>query len=264
MIGAWVATLALAVWTPQQEALVATESAWSESSMVAMPSTRRGALNTSDSADYDVFVTYRVRFGSEPLRLIALGLDGVLLQGISVRLDRAPIGALAWERTLAPSRIASADAAGFAEGGTTDPVLWEAALDPAVFGIEGGEHTVEVAYTVEGAYHDGRRLTLPLVVPEATPPEPLPGAFEAEVEMPAAGGEGVHVTTSFPADVTGGAGPSDATVRASLPVIPRVVRLDLGRGEGRPWARISVLETLASLLIVVFGALGWRHLQRAE
>lgn len=231
--------------------------------MVATPSTRRGSVNASDSADYDVRITYTVRFGSQPLRLVALGLDGVSLQGIAVRLDRAPIGALAWERTLAPSRVASADAAGFADGESAAPVLWEAALDPAVFGIEGGEHTLEVAYTVEGAYHDGDRLTLPLVVPDGTPPEPLPGAFEAEVELPDAGGEGVHVTTSFPADVAGGAGPSDATVTASLPVVPRVVRLDLGRGEGGLWSRISALEALASLLIVMFGALGWRHLQRA-
>ncbi len=213
--------------------------------MEASPSTRRGSVNEIDSVDYDVVLSYNLNHGGAPVHLSAVGIDGVALQGILVRLDGLPVDDLEWTQS------ASGDAS---------PTLWSADIgaQPA-----GDGRILEVRYTAMRAFHRGRQLTLPLVVPDGVPPEPLPGAFEASIELPSAGGAGMHVIRSFPSDVRGGRGPDNPVVVASLPVLPRLLRFELRTGTGTPWARVSALEAIATLLILVFGALGWRHLQRS-
>jgi len=213
------------------------------SQLTASPSDRRGSVRTSQRVDYDVVVTYHLNHSGAPIRLSALGIDGVGLQGILVRMDGSVMPQVEWSRS------------GPTDGSAT---LWWAELGPQT---PGPDRVLEIAYTATAAFHGGARLTVPIVVPDADPPEPLPGAFEARIDLPGGSAGGMHVVRSFPSDVEGGTGPDDPTVVASLPVLPRLVRLDLRPGAGAPWSRISLLEATASLLILICGALGWRHLQ---
>lgn len=227
------------------QATPAPRSAVLSARLTATPALVNANANIQEETSYDVVVTYQINSEGDRLGLSALGLDGVGLRGISVRVDGRLLPDLTWSRTHPTGE---------------ETQLWSAEI--AALPAE-GVHTLELRYTVIAAFHGSEGLTLPVVVPDAQPPPALPGAFKAEVELPDPDGLGMHVRRAFPADVRGGTGPSDRTVSASMPVLPRTLRFTLGPGPAPAWARISLLEALATFLILGLGALGWRHLVRS-
>jgi len=138
--------------------------------------------------------------------------------------------------------------------------MWSAALTRGVdVGDAAAPGTLRLSYRVSNAWApavDGR-LTLPLlIVSDATPPAALTGAFAATVTLP----DGMDVRSSFPSELRT-LGPA---ARAELQAVPRMIRARLVPGPLGPLGRISMMEGLATGLILLFGGLGWRHLQNTS
>lgn len=196
-------------------------------------------------ADYAVQVTYTVRGLAGPLAVSMLETDAVRVGAVQVQWDG---------RSVPLTRRAG--------GGVRDTDLWVAKVNPAEGRTEPPARTDSVApatvairYQVQSAMDpETLRLTLPVAVISAGPPESVAGAFEVDIGLEAER----DVRRAFPTDlrVEGG------RASVSLSFVPRFVRAELTPGPVAAWARVSPTEAFATLLILVFGAMGWRHLNR--
>ena len=124
-----------------------------------------------------------------------------------------------------------------------------------------GRISLDVGYRVTDAVREegaGVRVALPMLAVDWTPAEAIPGMFQAEVALP----EAMEAREIFP--VTPGGGVVPEVARASLQVLPAVVRvraLPVGSvGLSLP----GVLELLVLIAVVACGMIGLRFVRRAR
>lgn len=125
----------------------------------------------------------------------------------------------------------------------------------------GGNSTLELHYTVEGAWEEDGRITLPVPAPGWIPLDPHPGTFVATVTVPS----GLAVTGSFPTSVTRRpSGLEGGEYEMSLQGVPSMLVLRVVRDEIPFLTLERFLDVLVVLLLLFMGFLGLRHLRRTE
>lgn len=142
------------------------------------------------------------------------------------------------------------------------PVLRGAARGGHLASVRGadGNAVLEASYTVPVPAPDRSgtvRLRLPVLTVDLPPRDAGATRFRARVEVP----EGWRAVEGFPTGITRvrGGPPS-----VELPVVPSLVSLRLRPdGSWRPGPDL-LLDLLAVAGLLVFAALGWRHLGRAS
>lgn len=124
-----------------------------------------------------------------------------------------------------------------------------------------GRVVLDVGYRVTDAVRAegaGVRVGLPMLAVDWVPAEARPGVFQAEVALP----EGMVAREIFPVTPSGGTTPGVA--RASLQVLPAVVRVR-ARPEGSLGLSLpGVLELLVLITVIACGMAGLRFVRRAR
>ena len=124
-----------------------------------------------------------------------------------------------------------------------------------------GRLSLELGYRVGDAVREegaGVRVVLPMLAVDWAPAEARPGMFQAEVTL----GEGMEAREIFPVTPSGGTAPGAA--RASLQVLPAVVRVR-ALPEGSVGLSLpGVLELLVLIVVVACGTAGLRYVRRAR
>ena len=120
---------------------------------------------------------------------------------------------------------------------------------------------LHLSYTVEGAWTDGGRITLPLVVPRWAPVEPTPRTFLAHVGTP----QGYTIIGSFPTSVLNRPPPGSAgTYEIGLQGVPSMLILQVVQGKGTFITLERGLDLFVVLILLVMGVFGVRYLKRRE
>ncbi len=124
----------------------------------------------------------------------------------------------------------------------------------------GGPVSLDLEYRVLNAVvaeGEGVRVTLPMLAVDWAPEEARPGVFQADVTLP----EGMEAREIFPVTPTGGTAPGMA--RATLQVVPAVVRVR-ARPEGSLALSLpGALELLVLVVVIACGMAGLRRVRRA-
>jgi hypothetical protein len=119
--------------------------------------------------------------------------------------------------------------------------------------------TVELAYTVHGAWEEGGRVTVPVPAPLWLPQDPQPATFVANLRIP----PGVGVLESFPTSVAlRPDGTNGGDYRVTLQSVPSMLILRMVDGEMPLLTVERVLDAGVVLLLVVMGLLGVGYLRR--
>ncbi len=118
--------------------------------------------------------------------------------------------------------------------------------------------SLQLIYTVEGAWEEGGRATIPLVVPRWIPAEPTPQTFLATVEVP----EGLTIIGSFPTSVLSQPPPGErGAYEIGLQGVPAMLVLRVAQGTGSLLTLERGLDLFVVLILLVMGAFGVRYLR---
>jgi hypothetical protein len=125
--------------------------------------------------------------------------------------------------------------------------------------VEPGETlSIELRYSVEGAWGEGGRITIPIPAPAWIPEDPHPRSFLATVAVP----PDWAVSESFPTSVVRrpeGAG--GGSYQLALQSVPSMLILRMAEGEGPFLTLERILDIVVVSILLVMGLLGVRFLR---
>ena len=131
-----------------------------------------------------------------------------------------------------------------------------------------GPLSLQLTYLVRGAWPEGAKAVLPLVVPRWAPREPDPTTFVATVEPPL----GYAITESFPTSVLSrfASGTNRQSPRPpdsyeiGLQGVPAMVILRLKEGEVPAVTLERALDLLVVAVLLAMGVMGLRYMGRLK
>lgn len=210
----------------------------------AVPSLRSAVLDADATrgARAEVRVTYglTVPAGTEAVPLTVLSPAPAAVDGLTARSDDGPLAV-----ELPPSETSQ-------RSGVVRIRAGAAARDM----------TLVLTYGVDGAFQDsgdGIRVMIPVVAVDWPPSDPLPGTFQARVQLP----PDVTPYESFPTTVgglaRGGTDPGPSVLELS--VQPAWVSLRARHGPPPTWTVPRVADAFVVLLLLGLGAVGWGRMR---
>jgi hypothetical protein len=124
-----------------------------------------------------------------------------------------------------------------------------------------GEGTLEIHYSVTGAWEEDGRVTIPIPAPLWTPLDPGPGTFRAVLTVP----EGMIVTESFPTSVLRRPpGLEGGELELSLQSVPSMLILRTSQGSAPLVTLPRLLDLTVLFLLLAMGVMGLRYLRRVQ
>jgi hypothetical protein len=206
--------------------------------------------------DVQVQITYRLlpEPGTEKIPLSALVMEPAAIFSLHVLLDGKGVAA-------------SGESLPFFRFQEIRDHFMEGAIQlPLPAAAEGDPLSLQITYRVSGAWPDGAKAVLPLVVPRWAPKEPGPTTFIATVEPPL----GYTITESFPTSVLSrplsdpngqSPGPPDS-YRIGLQGVPAMVILRLEEGEAPAVTLERALDLVVVAVLLAMGIMGLQYMRR--